>query len=157
MAEKNVNKVGLVIVISLFTLIPMGILGALLGENNRLTGFAWGIGSGIALFVVMGVGAFGWEWIKKEAEKGKLLPFMIVGVLVAIAISSYLAQSLGNPTCIETTDTDNRGSTCIEYADDGYEASSDQKRDKFWGTFPVTVIITSLIAVIVRNEMHKKK
>lgn len=157
MAEKNVNKVGLVIVISLFTLIPMGILGALLGENNRLTGFAWGIGSVIALFVVMGVGAFGWEWIKKEAEKGKLLPFMIVGVLVAIAISSYLAQSLGNPTCIETTDTDNRGSTCIEYADDGYEASSDQKRDKFWGTFPVTVIITSLIAVIVRNEMHKKK
>lgn len=138
-----------------------GVLGAGLGfvddSSSPLTGFLWGIGIGAALCVVMAAGMFGWEWIKKEVDKGKALPFFIVGIIVAIAISSYLALSLGNPTCLESTDTDNRGSTCIEYADDGYEATSDQKWDKFWSTLPVTVIITSLVAVIVRNEMEKNK
>lgn len=155
MPEKKVNKVGLVAIISLFTLLPMGLLGAFLGENNRLSGFAWGIGIGIGLFAVMAVGMFGWEWIKKEAEKGKLLPFLIVGFIVAIAISGFLAINLGNPSCDEY-ENDSRVS-CISYADDGYEATSDQRWDKFLSTLPVTVIITSLVAVIVRNEMEKNK
>lgn len=148
----------------LLTLIPVvmfGLIGSVIGffsdTSSPLVGLLWGGGIGAALLVVCAIPMFGWEWIKKEAEKGKALPFMIVGVLAAIAISSSLALSLGNPTCIESTDTDNRGSTCIEYADDGYEATSTQKWSKFWGTFPVTLIITSLIAVIVRNEMNKKK
>lgn len=148
----------------LLMLIPVfmfGILGGIFGfiddNSNPLSGFLWGIGIGSALCVVMAAGMFGWEWIKKEAEKGKALPFFLVGLIVAIAISSYLALSMGNPTCIESTDTDNRGSTCIEYADDGYEATSEQKWSKFWSTLPVTIIITSLVAVIVRNEMNKKK
>jgi MFS family permease len=156
MPEKNVNKVGLVAVIALFTLMPMGIFGAFLGENNRLAGFAWGVGIAIALFVIGIISTFGWEWIKDEAEKGKTLPYFIIGFLVAVAISGYLALNLGSPTCIES-DTDNRGSTCLEYADDGYEATSEQKWGKFWGTLPVTVIITSLVAYIVRNEREKKK
>jgi hypothetical protein len=155
MPEKKINKVGLVAVISLFTLIPMGLLGAFMGENNRLTGFAWGIGIGIALFVVMGIGTFGWEWIKKEAEKGKLLPFLLVGFIVAIAISGFLAINLGNPSCEESSEEPY--SSCTSYADDGFEATSDQRWDKFWGTLPVTAIITSLVAVIVRNEMEKNK
>ncbi len=94
MPEKNINKVGLIAVIALFALVPMGILGAILNGNNRLVGFAWGIGIALALIVVMGVGAFGWEWIKKEAEKGKALPYFIIGFLVAVAISGYLAINL---------------------------------------------------------------
>lgn len=155
MPEKKVNKVGLVAVISLFTLLPIGLLGAFLGENNRLTGFAWGIGIGIALFVVMGIGMFGWEWIKKEANKGKLLPFLIVGFIAAIAISGFLAVNLGKPSCEESSEEPY--SSCISYADDGFETTSDQKWDKFWSTLPVTAIITSLVAVIVRNEMEKNK
>lgn len=156
MPEKNINKVGLIAVIASFSLMPMGLLGAFLGENNRLVGFAWGIGIGVTLFVIMGLGTFGWEWIKKEAEKGKAIPYFIIGFLVAVAISGYLAINLGSPTCIES-DTDNRGSTCLEYADDGYEATSEQIWNKFWSTLPLTVIITSLIAYIVRNEQHKNK
>ncbi len=156
MPEKKVNKVGLIIVIALFALVPMGIFGAILNGNNRLVGFAWGIGIAVALFVVMGAGTFGWEWIKKEAEKGKSLPYFIIGFLIAVAISGYLALNLGSPTCVDS-DTDNRGSTCLEYADDGYEATSEQKWNKFWSTLPVTVIITSLVAYIVRNEQHKDK
>ena len=155
MPEKKVNKVGLVAVIALFTLLPMGLLGAFLGENSRLSGFAWGISIGIALFIVMGVGMFGWEWIKKEADKGKLLPFLLVGFIAAIAISGFLAINLGNPSCEESSEEPY--SSCISYADDGFEATSDQQWDKFWGTLPVTTIITSLVAVIVRNEMEKNK
>lgn len=155
MPEKKVNKIGLVAVISLFTLLPMGLLGAFLGENNRLSGFAWGIGIGIALFVVMGISMLGWEWIKKEADKGKLLPFLILGFIVAIAISGFLAINLGSPSCDEY-DSDPRGS-CISYAYDGYEATTEQRWEKFWSTLPVTAIITSLVAIIVRNEMEKNK
>lgn len=153
--EKKVNKVGLVAVISVFTLLPMGLLGAFLGENNRLSGFAWGIGIGIALFVVMALGMFGWEWIKKEADKGKLLPYILVGIVAAIAISGFLAINLGNPSCEESGDAPY--SSCTQYADDGFEATSTQRLNKFWGTLPVTVIIASLVAYIVRNEREKKK
>ena len=142
-------------------LIPVfmfGVLGGFMGFINDnstvLSGFMWGIGIGIATCAVIAVGMFGWEWIKKEAGKGKLLPFMLVGFAVAIAISGFLAISLGKPSCVNS-DTDNRGSVCIEYADDGYEVTSDQKWNKFWSTLPIAVIIASLVAVIVRNEMEK--
>lgn len=144
-------------------LIPIfmfGVLGGFIGfindNSSALSGFLWGIGIGIVTCAVIAVGMFSWEWIKKEAEKGKLLPFLLVGVAVAVAVvvSGYLAISLGKPSCVES-ETDNRGTYCTEYADDGYKATSDQKWDKFWSTLPITVIIASLIAVIVRNEMEK--
>lgn len=133
-----------------------GIMGLVGGRFSPASGFFWGVVIAIGLFAIGAVGVFGWEWIKKEADKGKLLPFILVGVIVAIAISGYLAMSLGDPTCIDS-ETDNRGSTCLEYADDGYEATSEQKWSKFWGSLPVTIIITSLVAVIVRNHMEKEK
>lgn len=131
----------------------MGLLG---GKFSPQSGFLWGAVIAIGLCAIGLVGTLGWEWIKKEAEKGKLLPFIIIGIGAAIVISGYLAISLGDPSCLES-ETDNRGSYCTEYADDGYEATSEQKWDKFWSTFPVTAIITSLIAVIVRNHMEKEK
>lgn len=144
----------------LFPAVLIGLLGgftALSGGNHSfVSGFLWGFGIALVGFAVIALGMFIWERIKKEAESGKLLPFILVGVAVAIAVSGYLAISLGGPTCIES-DTDNRGSTCTEYANDGYEATSDQKWSKFWSTLPVTVIIASLVAVIVRNQMEKEK
>lgn len=133
-----------------------GLMGLVSGKFSPLSGFLWGAAIAIVLVAIGLVGTLGWEWIKKEAEKGKLFPFIIMGVLAAVAISGYLALTLGDASCIES-ETDNRGSYCTEYADDGYEATSEQKWDKFWSTFPVTAIITSLIAVIVRYEMEKKK
>ena len=143
-------------------LIPVfmfGILGGLLGltgkNPNFLSGFLGGVGVGVALFIVSGIGYLGWEWIKKEADKGKLLPFILIGFIAAIAISGLLAVNLGKPSCEDSGDEPY--SSCTQYADDGYETTSTQKWNKFWGTLPVTVIITSLVAVIVRNEMEKSK
>lgn len=146
----------------LLMLLPIsmfGILGGFIGfvndHSNFLSGFLWGIGIGIAVCVVCGIGMFGWEWIKKEADKGKLLPYLLVGFVAAIAISGLLAINLGKPSCDESGDPPY--SSCVSYADDGFETTSTQKWNKFWGTLPVTVIITSLVAVIVRNEMEKNK
>jgi MFS family permease len=144
----------------LFPAVLIGLLGGFTasssGNHSFITGFLWGFGIALVGFAVIALGMFAWEWIKEEAEKGKLLPFILVGIAVAIAVSGYLAISLGDPTCVES-ETDNRGSTCLEYANDGYEATSDQKWNKFWSTLPVTVIIASLIAIIVRNHMEKEK
>ncbi len=145
----------------LLMLIPVfmfGVMGAILeflGDSSPISGFLWGLGIGAVICVVLLVGAFGWEWIKRDAEKGKLLPFLIVGFIAAIVISGFLAINLGRPSC-EEYDDDPRGS-CITYADNGFESTSDQKWDKFWSTLPVTTIITSLVAVVVRNEMEKNK
>lgn len=159
--NKGLSTPKLAIVLVLFATLPMGLVGAFFGyvdkELSTLAGFLWGIGIAITLAVIGGLGMLAWEWIKKEANRGKMLPYLLIGLIAAIAISSYLALSLGNPTCTESTGTDNRGSTCIEYADDGYEATTEQRWNKFWGTLPITLIITSLIAVIVRSGMIKNK
>lgn len=163
MTEKhnsNETPKSLFVLLLLIPVVMFGGMGAFMGivsgKFSPLSGFAWGAVIAIGLCAIGLVGTYGWEWIKKEADKGKLLPFIIVGVGAAIVISGYLAISLGEPSCMES-ETDNRGSYCTEYADDGYEATSEQKWDKFWSTFPVTAIITSLIAVIVRYEMEKNQ
>lgn len=149
----------LFLLIALIPVLMFGLLGGFLGymgkNLNFLSGFLWGIGIGIAIFVVCGIGMFGWDWIKKEAEKGKLYPFLLVGLVVAVAISGYLAINLGNPSCEETSEEPY--SSCVSYADDGYEATTEQKWEKFWSTLPVTAVITSLVAYIVRQNMDKDK
>lgn len=162
MTDKNENKMskGLYLLLALFAIMPLGLMGAFIGsmeeDTSAITGFLWGIGIAIAITVIGFAGIYIWEWIKKEAYKGKLFPFLLVGFLVAIAISGYLAINLGSPTCIDS-ETDNRGSTCLEYADDSFEATDEQRWEKFWGTLPVTTIITSLVAYIVRQNMEKDK
>ncbi len=143
-------------------LIPVfmfGVLGGLLEliskNGHPLSGFLWGLGIGFALCLAMVVGMFGWEWLKKEMDKGKLYPYILVGLVVAVAISGFLAINLGNPSCEESSEEPY--SSCVSYADDGFEATTEQRWEKFWGTLPVTAIITSLVAVIVRNEMEKNK
>ena len=163
MTSQNQNSEMSKTVKGLFILFPavlVGLLGGFTvsagGKQSFITGFTWGLGIALVGIAVIAFGMFAWDKIKKEAEKGKLYPFILIGIVVAIAVSGYLAINLGSPTCVES-DTDNRGSSCIEYANDGYDATSDQKWNKFWSTLPVTVIIASLIAVIVRNYMEKEK
>lgn len=145
----------------LLLLIPVfmaGIVGGFLGfvnhNSNPLSGFLWGIGVGLGILIMCGIGFFGWEWIKKEASKGRLLPYLLVGFIAAIAVSGLLAINLGKPICEERADAP-YSNNCISYANDGFEVTNDQKWNKFWSILPVTVVITSLIVVIVRNQIRK--
>ncbi len=140
--------------IFLLPLSMFGFMGFLFNSSNRLSGFLWGFGIGLAVLLICLIGIVGWRWLEGELGKGKLFPYVLIGLFAAIAVSGFLAINLGKPTCDEQGDPPY--SSCVSYADDGYEASSNQKWDKFWGTIPVTVIIASLIAVIVRNKTHKK-
>lgn len=143
-------------------LIPVfmfGVLGAFMGflgdSSNPLSGFLWGIGIGVAVFAVCGAGMFIWEWIKKEVDKGKLLPYLLIGFAVAVAISGYLALNLGSPTCEEYSEEPQ--SSCVSYADDGFEVTGEQQWEKFWSTLPITAVIAGLVAALVHSKAQKRE
>lgn len=142
----------------LLPIVGFCLIGLFLGSisGNAVAGIFWGGGIGIAVTVVSFISIFGWDWLKSEMTKGKLFPYIAVAIIVAIAISGYFAFTLGKASCEEYDDTAPR-SSCIQYADNGFEATSEQRWGEFWSKFPVTVIITSLIATLVHHNVHKKK
>lgn len=143
----------------LLPVLMFGLMGALLefiGDSSPLSGFLWGIGIGLVICVAMIVGMFGWEWIKKEASEGKMRPYMLCGLLVAIAISGWFAWGLGEPTCIEQSD-DPVYSSCVDYADDSFEVTAGQRWEEFWSKLPVTLIICLLIAYIAHSGAEKNR
>lgn len=160
-SENGLSNPALYVVLALFATIPMGLLGAFFGHNsetsNAVTGFLWGIAFAVSLCVVMIIGYIGWDWLKNDANEGKLRPYMIGGLIVAIAISGWFAWGLGDPTCIESTDPDGRPTTCLEYADDGFEATTEQRWSEFWSKLPVTILICLLIAYIAHSQVEKNR
>lgn len=160
-SDNGLPNSALYVVLALFATIPMGLIGAFIGymseTSSAVTGFLWGIGIATILGVVMLIGYLGWDWIKKEAEEGKLRPFMLSGLIIAIAISGWFAWGLGDPTCIESTDPDGRPTTCLEYADDGFEVTTEQRLEEFWSKLPVTLIICLLIAYIAHSGAEKNR
>lgn len=159
--KENNNKIDLrlLLAVSVYASVAFGLLGAFFGFTgdsfSPLSGFIWGIGVGITVLVVSGIGMLGWEWIKKEADRGKLLPYMLCGIGAAIVISGFLATQLGQPSCDETDDAPY--SSCTQYADDGFEATSTQRWDKFWKSLPITIIICLLIAYIAHGQAEKNR
>lgn len=150
------------ILLFLVLLIPVficGIIGGVVGfsnnQSNHTSGFLWGIGIGLVIVGALFACTFGWDWIKKKAEEGRLFPYMLGGLLVAIMISAYLAYNLGNPSCEESSDEPN--GTCLTYSDDGFEATTEQQWRKFWSTLPTFTVISLLIAYIVQGASHKEK
>ncbi len=160
-SENGLSNPALYVVLALFATIPMGLLGAFFGHNsetsNAVAGFLWGIAIAVSLCVVMIIGYISWDWLKNDANEGKLRPYMIGGLIVAIAISGRFAWGLGDPTCIESTDPDGRPTTCLEYAGDGFEAATEQRWSEFWSKLPVTILICLLIAYIAHSQVEKNR
>ena len=135
--------------------IMFGLIGAFIGfySGNALTGFF--IGLGIVL-TITGL-SLAWdriqEWLKKEMDSGKLFPYILVGIIIAIAWCGYLAINLGQPSCI---DYDSDARSCVEYADNAFSPTNEQMWGKFWNNLPVTALITILVSVIVHSNIHKK-
>jgi len=50
--------------------------------------------------------------------------------LFCAGIALFASATLGKPSCIDS-ETDNRGTTCYEYADDGYEPTNKQRGANF--------------------------
>lgn len=152
----------LLIALGAIQILVLGLIFAFVGfvtqKFSPLSGFYNGASMGLILAAVGGtivIGMFCWEWVKREANKGRLLPYVVCAFAGAVAVSSYLAIDLGKPSCEERDDAPR--SSCIEYANDGFEATTNQRWHEFWNTLPVTAVIAILAAVIVHNAMHKKK
>ncbi len=154
-------KKSLYVFIALFATMPMAIMGAIFGymgeTSNVLSGFLWGLGTAITLGIVLTIGYVVWGRLKDEARDGRLWPYIIGGIIAAVAISSLFAFTLGDPSCIESTDPDGRLTACLEYADDGFEATAEQRWEEFWGKLPVVALICLLIAYIAHVQVEKSQ
>ena len=103
----------------------------ILGEALRAIGLL--IGAGLICF------AFSLsKTMTKDDDKG-LYKSLLIGLAVCTVIGFISASNVGKPTCLDS-DTDNRGTTCYEYADDGYEATSEERITVFVYWFIITMV-----------------
>lgn len=155
MSQQSNKKMNWLLLIPIAMICLMGVfIGALNG--NPGAGFLWGGGIGIVLTVVIFIGMNVWEKLQDEMGAGKLYPYVTLGILAAAVIAGYMALTVGDASCVEYDSSEPR-SSCIEYADDGYEATADQQWAEFWKVFPVAAIIGGLIATIVHHNIHPRK
>lgn len=154
--SKNLLLEPVIIMLLLGMAIFMGLMGALVGSSfgKPIDGFFWGTGFTIGMFIVGAVGTIIWEWFQSRIEEKNLYAYLTAGFAVAVLFSGYTAMSLGQATCIDR-DSEPRGG-CIEYADDAYEATADQKWEKFWSMLPITAIITMLVAALIHAKTDQK-
>jgi hypothetical protein len=139
-------------------IIPPPIIGGVFAFFNNfsiLSGILWGLGAGIALLVIYTLGSLVWRQIEKALDAGRRWPYILAGLLAGLIISTSLALSLGEATCLEV-DYDNRGGTCVERGNDGYAATEEQRWNKFWGTLPVATVISLLIAIYIHKNRTRK-
>ena len=94
--------------------------------------------------------------LQNEMNVGKLYPYITLGILTGALLATLMAFTLGNSSCEEYDSLEPR-SSCIQYADDGFEATSQERLEEFWRVFPVAAIIGGLIATIIHHNVHKKK
>lgn len=116
----------------------------ILGEIGKAVGLL--VGVGLILFVY-GVA----KGLTKESEKSAIMN-LIIGLLVSLAIAGAMSLRVGAPTCLDS-DTDNRGSTCLQYADDGYTPSNEERI----GVFGRWLILSSFPILLGVNSGNRKK
>jgi hypothetical protein len=67
---------------------------------------------------------------RKNSVDGKYVSVLWKGFLWCAGIAFFMSMMLGNPTCIDT-EYSMYGSGCNEYADDGFEPSTEQRTSTF--------------------------
>lgn len=71
-----------------------------------------------------------WNIAHQSVNGDNIKEVLWKGFLWCAGIAIVTSISLGSPSCIEE-EYDPRGSTCLEYADDGYEPTTEQRAAKF--------------------------
>ena len=71
-----------------------------------------------------------WLMARKNAGSGNFKMVLWKGFLWCAGIALFASFSVGDPTCIDS-EQDLRGSTCYEYADDGYQPTTEQRAAQF--------------------------
>ncbi|PKL72685.1 hypothetical protein CVV26_00245 [Candidatus Kuenenbacteria bacterium HGW-Kuenenbacteria-1] len=78
---------------------------------------------------IAGIVYFAWKTANDNATGGKYKTVLWKGFLWCAGIALFASITLGNPTCEERSDPVYGG--CEQYADDGYEPTTEQRAAKF--------------------------
>ncbi|NTV40791.1 MAG: hypothetical protein HGA61_00760 [Candidatus Moranbacteria bacterium] len=79
---------------------------------------------------IAGLVYFAWNTARKETIKSGHKEILVKGFCWCAGIAIFASFTLGQPTCTDY-EQDNRGSTCYDYADDGYTPTTEQRVAKF--------------------------
>jgi len=71
-----------------------------------------------------------WKMARDHSQGGKHISVLWKGFLWCAAVALFASMTVGEPTCIDS-EQDVRGTNCFEYADDGYEPTTEQRAASF--------------------------
>jgi hypothetical protein len=90
---------------------------------------------------IAGVVLFAWKTARDNAKDGKLKEVLWKGFLWCAGIALFASFTLGNPTCEEQSDPVYGG--CEQYADDGFEPTTEQRTARF--TYFMTLLYIPVV------------
>lgn len=79
---------------------------------------------------VAGIVLYAYKTARENSVDGKYISVLWKGFLLCAGIAFFMSMMLGNPSCTDR-EYDSHGSICNEYADDGFEPSTEQRASTF--------------------------
>lgn len=104
--------------------------------------------------LVSGIVYLAWKTTYDSTVKNGPIKSLMQGLLIVIVLAFIGSSSLGEPTCIDS-EQDNRGSTCYEYADDGFDPTTEQRLATF--AYYVTLLYVPVILGAFQGKDHYSK
>ena len=98
--------------------------------------------------LIAGIVYLAWKTANDNAEGGKYKTVLWKGFLWCAGIALFASITLGNPTC--ETQSDPLFGGCEQYADDGYEPTTEQR----WASF--AYLMTLLYVPVVMGAFKKR-
>ena len=78
---------------------------------------------------IAGVVSFAYNIARENSKGGKLMKALWEGILCCGGLALIVSMTLGRPTCVEQSDP--MSGSCAEYADNGYEPTTEQRAASF--------------------------
>jgi len=100
---------------------------------------------------IAGLVYFAWNTAREETLKKDFKEILFKGLCWCAGIAFFASITLGSPTCEEQTDPVYGG--CSQYADDGYEPTTEQRVAKF--AYFMTLFYIPVVLGTFKGEKEK--
>jgi hypothetical protein len=80
----------------------------------------------VGYVIMSGVLYIAWKLAYDEVQNSGIKNTLTKGLSACIFIAFIFSNMLGEPSCIDREE-DGRGGTCVEYADDGFKPTQEQR------------------------------
>ncbi|BCX16101.1 MAG: hypothetical protein KatS3mg098_330 [Candidatus Parcubacteria bacterium] len=108
----------------------------------------------LGYLLIAGVVLFAWKTARDNSKDGKLKEVLWKGLLWCAGIALFASFTLGNPSCIEQSDPVYGG--CEQYADDGFEPTTEQRVANF-AYFMTLLYIPVVFGAFSGNKLTTNK